>query len=298
VVFSSDAAPRLRLLFEPQGDPASPQAYWEAGCRFTRFLRKRWGASIEQALKVEDIFRPEDPNIYICMGHAVELDDQPAFKMYYNAMSKGPGLAADCVDQAFHRLGYSRAWKELRKALGPSDSIELFALDLTPVTRLKLYVRPRSANIEHITRLYSISAAALASDVGLMWNFLCHPRRPENNRPVFLTYEFNKADDDRPTRTALCIPVFPGLSSDLTAERRVCRLLRALVIPAESYQACVRAMADAPLDHEEGIHSYVGLQRNQRSVAVAAYFNPRLYFRRYGWLAREPARTWPTAVLA
>src|SRR5580692_5346298 len=37
VVFSGKASPRLRVLFEPQGDPASPKAYWEAGCRFTRF---------------------------------------------------------------------------------------------------------------------------------------------------------------------------------------------------------------------------------------------------------------------
>jgi DMATS type aromatic prenyltransferase len=296
VVFSGKSEPRLRVLFEPQGDPASPQTYWEAGCRMTRFLGHRWNASIEQALKIEDIFVPEDPDMYLCMGHAVELDDEPAFKMYFNAMAKGPSRATECVDEAFRRLGYSRPWEELHKVLGPSDRIELFALDLTPVTRLKLYLRPMQANMDHITRLYSVSTTADPSDVKMMWDFLGKPRNPEQSRPVFLTYQFNDAGDERPSRTALSIPLFPGVSSDLAAERRTCRLLRALGTPDESYKACVRAMADAPLSQEEGIHSYIALQRNTRDVAVVAYFNPRLYFPRYGWLARDPARTWPTAV--
>jgi DMATS type aromatic prenyltransferase len=298
VVFSRREAPRLRVLFEPQGDPASPRAYWEAGCRMTRTLGRRWGASIEQALELEDIFVPEDPNMHLCMGHAIELDDQPAFKMYFNAMAKGPERAVSLVDEAFHRLGYSRPWNELRKTLGPADRIELFALDLTPVTRLKLYLRPMHADLAHITRLYSVSATADPNDVKMMWDILGKPAVPENSRPVFLTYQFNEAGDDRPSRTALSIPFFPGVSSDLAAERRTCRLLRALEMPIAAYTACVRAMADAPLSREEGIHSYVALQRNPRDVAVVAYFNPRLYARRYGWLARDPARTWPTAVLA
>ncbi len=296
VVFSGNAEPRLRVLFEPQGDPASPRTYWDAGCRMTRFLGHRWGASIEQALKLEDIFIPEDPDMFLCLGHAVELDDEPAFKMYFNAMAKGPSRAVECVDEAFRRLGYSRPWEELRKVLGPSDRIELFALDLTPVTRLKLYLRPMQADMDHITRLYSVSTTAEPGDVKMMWDFLGKPRLPETSRPVFLTYQFNEAGDERPSRTALSIPLFPGVPSDLAAERRTCRLLRALGTPVESYKACVRAMADAPLSEEEGIHSYIALQRNPRDVAVVAYFNPRAYFSRYGWLARDPARTWPTAV--
>lgn len=297
VVFSGNASPRLRVLFEPQGDPASPQAYWDAGRRVTRWLEQRWGASTEQALKIEDIFIPEDPHMHLCMGHAVEFDDQPAFKMYYNAMAKGPSNAHSCVDQAFRRLGYTRAWNELQKVLGPEDRIELFALDLTPVTRLKLYLRPMNADLERITRLYSVSTTADPKDVQMMWDIMGKPRVPENSRPVFLTYQFNEADDERPSRTALSIPLFPGVPSDLAAVRRTCRLLRTLGMPTDSYSACVRAMADAPLAQEEGIHSYVALQRNPKDVAVVAYLNPRLYFPRYGWLARDPARTWPTAVL-
>ncbi|HVV47240.1 MAG TPA: tryptophan dimethylallyltransferase family protein, partial [Bryobacteraceae bacterium] len=269
--------------------------YWQAGCRFTRFLGRRWGASIGQALQIEELFLPEDPNMHLCMGHAVELDDQPAFKMYYNAMAKGPAKAADCVDQAFRRLGYERPWNTLRKLLGPSDRVELFALDLTPVTRLKLYLRPMQADMEHITRLYCASTTAVPDDVRMMWDFLGKPRRPERSRPVFLTYQFNEAQDERPSRTALSIPLFPGVPSDLAAGRRTCRFLRALGVPVEPYAACVRAMADAPLAKEEGIHSYVAMQRNPNDVAAVAYFNPRLYFRHYGWLARDPARTWPTA---
>jgi hypothetical protein len=296
IVFISHDSGRLRVLFEPQADPASPATYWEAGRRVTRWLGKRWGASLDHALEVEDIFIPQDPQMNICVGHAVEFDQQPSFKMYYNAMAAGPSNAIQLVDEAFRRLGYLRPWNTLRQVLGPGDRIELFALDLTPETRLKLYVRPIQADLDRIRRLYCASSTADPQDVGRMWDIVAGSRRPETSRPVFLTYQFSHPDDQRPSRTALSIPLFPGVRSDLGATRRIRRLLRAFEMPVDSYTACVRAMADLPLQQEEGIHSYVALQRNPHNVAIVPYFNPRLYFRRYGWLARDPACTWPTAV--
>ena len=144
-------------------------------------------------------------------------------------------------------------------------------------------------------RIYCASTMADQKDVGMMWNICC-TRPLAASRPVFLTYQFSRIEDERPSRTALSIPLFPGVRSDLAAARRIQRLLRAFGIPADSYAKCVHAMADLPLQHEEGIHSYVALQRNAHDVAVVAYLNPRLYFRRYGWAARDPAHTWPTAI--
>jgi hypothetical protein len=296
VVYSCKSAPRLRALFEPQGDPASPSAYWNAGARFTRFLNQQWNAPIDHFLRLEDIFVPDASDPHLCMGHAVEFGEQPSFKMYFNAMTKGPRNTAKCVDEAFSRMGYSRPWNKLKEALGPSDRIELFAFDLAPAPRLKLYVRPMSASLEHIARLYSVSAASDPNDVRMMWENIRSPLTPpESSRPVILTYHFGDPLDERPSRTALCIPLFPDASSDLAAEEKIRRLLHALAIPVEPYTACLRAMADGPLAQEEGIHSYIGLHRSPEDVAVAAYFNPRLYFRRYGWLGRNPTRTWPTA---
>ena len=148
VVFTAGDHPRLRVLFEPQADPASPATYWEAGRRVTRWLAERWGASVDCALAVEDIFIPRDPHVHICIGHAVEFDEEPSFKMYYNAMADGPSNAIKLVDEAFRCLGFGRPWDALRSVLGPDDRIELFAvLDLSPVTRLKLYVRPMSTDL-------------------------------------------------------------------------------------------------------------------------------------------------------
>src|SRR5581483_10448342 len=96
----------------------------------------------------------------------------------------------------------------------------------TPVNRLKLYLRPMQANMEHITRLYSVSSAADSKDVPMMWDILAGARVPEKSRPVFLTYQFSGPDDERPSRTALSIPMFPGLPSDLAAARRTSKLLR------------------------------------------------------------------------
>src|SRR6185295_4736797 len=60
VAFRRDEA-RLRMLFEPQADPASATTYWQAGKRCTRRLQKAWAANIGSGLEIEELFKPKVP---------------------------------------------------------------------------------------------------------------------------------------------------------------------------------------------------------------------------------------------
>ena len=290
----------LRMLFEPQGDPASAQTYWRSGVRMTRWLARRWKARVEPALAIESLFRPlAKARVHLAMGHAVDIQaERPMFKVYYNAMARGAGRSREIVGEALSRLGFEKTWTRFAPALGAQDRLELLALDLAEPARVKLYVRPLGADMQRLERLYSLSEDALAPDVGKIWRAIHGEAKPESMRPVFLTYQLVNPGALRPARTTLSVPLFPGVKSDGQARSRISRLMDGFGISSSAYRKCVTAMADGPLATEEGIHSYVALQRHGREAALVTYFNPRLYYHRYGWIARDPVRTWPSAIVA
>jgi DMATS type aromatic prenyltransferase len=290
----------LRMLFESQGDPASPQTYWRRGTWLTRWLARRWNAHVEAAAQIEPLFAPaRNTEMLVVIGHGVQVHrGHPVFKVYYNAMARGAGRARDVVGEALVRLGFERSWRRIEQVLRPLDRVEIVSLDLTARRRVKVYVRPLEAERDHIARLYALSEASKATDVARAWRAIHPAAAPERMRPVFVTYNLTEPASVRPSRASLSIPLFPGVADDAEARRRVSRLMREFGIAPAAYQRCVTALADRPLPREEGIHSYVALQRTDTDTAIVAYLNPRLYFRKYGWLARNPARTWPSPVVS
>ena len=147
-------------------------------------------------------------------------------------------------------------------------------------------------------RLYTLAEMAQAGDVSRAWNAIHRNAPPQLMRPVFVTYNLTEPRDNRPSWASLSIPLFPGMPNDGEARRRVSHLMKDVGISPAVYRRCVDAMAERPLQREEGIHSYVALQRTATGMAIVTYFNPRLYFRTYGWVARNPVRTWPSAVVS
>jgi hypothetical protein len=80
------------------------------------------------------------------------------------------------------------------------------------------------------------------------------------------------------------------------AYARIRALLAALGLETATYERCVRALATRPLPEEEGLHGWVSLQREQGQQRLTTYFHPRLYRARYGPLALDPPRCWPSPV--
>ena len=299
VQFSPTAA-AVRLLLEPQADPASPETYWEAGATLTRWLASRWNARINTALGIERLFKPTNSaGVYLAMGHAVEFRRKsPVFKVYYNAMAQGPSRSRQIVGKALSRLGFQKYWRSFEALLGPLDRVELLALNLTKSMRVKVYFRPLQASLDRIADLYAISENAAAGDVERMWKAIHGKAKCEEMRPVFLTYELTDTTSNRPSKTALSIPLFPGLANDAVVTRRVSQLMQSYDISPVTYRRCVKELADRPLAEEKGLHSYVSLQRTGPNVAIVAYFNPRFYYKKYGWIARDPVCTWPSGVVS
>jgi hypothetical protein len=285
---------QLRLLFEPQGDPQSAVEYWRAGQRLTRYLARRWHASIDAAREIAPLFRPVAKGVLLAGGHAFEPVSRgaPKCKVYFNAMAAGTENTDRVVGAGLARLGYDRTWRRLRRGLTPSDRIELLALDLTPRGRVKLYVRPIGAPLPHLQSLNGLAAKADSGLIARAWRVIHPGRVPERSRPTFMTYHLTDPGAARPERATFSIPLFPGIRSDLDASRRVVSLFNELEIDPAPYLACLGAMADKPLSREQGIHSYVAVQTADRERAIVVYFNPRLYAARYGFLARSPVHVW------
>lgn len=285
---------QLRLLFEPQGDPQSPIEYWKSGQRLTRYLARRWHASIDVARDVEPLFRPSAKDVLLAGGHAFEPvpHGSPKCKVYFNAMAAGVERTDHVVGIALAHLGYEAAWQQMRRALTPRDRIELLALDLTPLGRVKLYVRPIGASLRHLQSLANLAAQADDGLIARAWQIIHPTRPPERSRPTFLTYHLTDRGSAKPERATFSIPLFPGIRSDLEVSRRVVRLFKELEIDHAPYLKCLSAMANQALWREQGIHSYVAVQTDGRDHAIVVYFNPRFYAARHGFLARSPTRVW------
>jgi len=285
---------QVRMLFEPQGDPQGALSYWKAGQRLTRYLARRWGASIESAREIEPLFRPVAKDVLLAGGHAFEPvpAGPPKCKVYFNAMAAGTTNTSHIVGTSLARLGYDRTWRWLHQALTPRDRIELLALDLTPRGRVKLYVRSIGASLQHLQSLEGLAAKADRNLIAKAWSIIHPTRLPERARPTFMTYHLTNPHAARPERATFSIPLFPGIRSDLEVSRRVVSLFKELELDPAPYLACLSAMADKALSREQGIHSYVAVQGSYRERAIVVYFNPRLYAARYGFLARSPTRVW------
>jgi DMATS type aromatic prenyltransferase len=288
----------LRILFEPQADPATPASYWRSACRMTRWLENRWNAQIGRALEVEGLFRPGNlGKVYLAGGHAVAFrDGRPTFKVYYNAMAKGFDTGKRTAAEALERLGFKTSWSSLERILLPQDRIDIIAIDLAETPRIKIYVRPLQADLPHLMRLSAMSANSDPALLKQAWQTIHPGCKPEKMRPTFLTFELTEKSRTAASAVTFSIPLFPGVRSDEEARTRISDLMKEVGISPKDYRRCVDAMAQLPLCEEEGIHSYVSLHGEARGVSIVTYFNPRLYLRKYGWLARNPSRTWPSPV--
>ncbi len=297
VVFGKNSA-RLRFTMEAQADPASPAAYWRSGQRCTRWLGSECGANIAPALLIEDLFEPTVP-VYIGIVHSAEFypGRKPVFKVYFNSMARGGEQSVARIGEALTRLGLNGgAWEAIKRALRPGDRLEWLSLDLSDLSRTKVYVRPLASTMEHLQDLYAVGKDSRPEDLADLWTLLRGQRRPDQCRPIFITYQLVNPKARKPQQSVMSLPLFPGARNDAVIHRKFRQLFARMEIPPEAYDRCVKALSERPLAEEEGIHAYVSVLRDAGEPAVKVYFNPRVNFRRYGWISRNPGQTWPSAV--
>lgn len=292
--------PRIRILVEAQDDPPSPLSYWNAGKRLNEWFAAQWRVDLQRYHYIEDLFVPTDPCAYLAMWHAIDFREvgPPLLKLYVNPMAQGVARAKDIVAEALVRLEFQRAWPAILSMLGHNDQFTHFSLDLSsePKARIKVYIRHRNVSLAELDSRFGLVYGRAGDD----WSRFCRAILGDWDRlwrrPILACYHLTRDTLEQPSHATLYLPLFPYVENDRVAHDRIRQFLRDCGLPFESYSRCVGVLAASPLESEQGIHSFVAYQGASGKPQVTAYFNARLFYNRYGWLALSPKRCWPSPV--
>src|SRR6478736_4769699 len=126
----------LRILVEPLGNPAGLIANRDRAFAVLEDLAKDHQISFERLRRIEDLFLPADPQGLFSVWLGVSFfSSAPAdVKIYLNPEAQGPAKAAQLVEEAMVRLGFSNAWPAIAGSIGRRgrelDELKYFSLDL------------------------------------------------------------------------------------------------------------------------------------------------------------------------
>jgi hypothetical protein len=200
--------------------------------------------------------------------------------------------------EAISRLGFSNMWPALLKLRSRGDSFFGLSLDLSenPGARLKVYVRHRNTSSKELD-----DRAALVNTINKgEWYSFCRSiigkENPVFHWPVQSVYHLNSEHPNEFVRAVLDLPILPYIENDFVACNRISSFLKDCGLRHDIYTQCVYALESSPLELEQGIHSYISYYKEKDKPKVTVYFSSRIYFRRYGWLALDPKRHWPSPV--
>ncbi len=290
--------PSIRFLLETQDDPASPATYWTAGMRLTKWLARTYGVDLKRFDRVKDLFVPTDPLAYSAIWHGADfrLGGLPLFKVYLFPAAQGRIRADTVVREAISRLGFSHLWPSLLNLRGQKDVFNILSLDLSSESRarVKVYIRHRDAMLGELEARCGLACDNVPGDWSSFCRVIAGGQDPLSLRPIGGVYHLTSEEPDRITRAVLSLPLFPYAENDQVAYIRIRRLLADFDLPDEVYARCVKAFASAPLDSEKGLHTYVSFQREAGRPRITLYFGSRVYYKRYGCLALDPERCWPS----
>ncbi|PYM62886.1 MAG: hypothetical protein DMD79_10000 [Candidatus Rokuibacteriota bacterium] len=305
-VVLQEGPPAIRVLLEAQDDPAGPATYWQAGRRLTAWLASRFEVPLDRLGAIEDLFQPEDPLAYWSLWQSVDFraDRRPRVKIYLNPNARGRERAAGLVDEALSRLGCAAAPSHLdRLPRDPDDRLVVLSLDLVPglETRVSVHVQFRRPSAEGLEELAALAPGTMPGDATAFLDAVTGRTDGAGMRSMFATVHLDCGHLDsavrgRPGGVGLHVPAFPYCENDGVARDRVTRFLERVGLSTAAYERCVRAMARAPLEKEEGLHSFVSFTRAGGHPRVIVSFGSRVYYDRHGWIALDPSRWWPSPV--
>ena len=289
---TSRAGHEVRVLVEAQSDPASPERYWDAGCRLSRWLAAELGLDLRRFDAVADLFGPASHEAFWAMWHGVDLGDEPVVKVYLNPRLGGRAPDA-VVHEVLSRLGFGSAWAAVEAAAAGGATPSHVSLDLGGEgSRVKVYLRHAGDAARSLLDVPRGVSTTAAGDFAVVWAVMCGDDSLLGSRPPFTTLYFTDPEAGTPERVALHLPVQSYLPDDAVASSRIRSLLQSFALDTSGYDRAFAALSAESL-LTRGLNSYVGFQRDQSGPRVTTYFGARLYAERHGWAARAPSRVWP-----
>ncbi|ACA14682.1 conserved hypothetical protein [Methylobacterium sp. 4-46] len=287
----------VRVTVEAQGRPATPARYLAAARALSEHLAERHGADLSRLASLLPLFARPDPRAAGVLWHGAVLAPgrAPWFKVYLHLMAPGRARARATAEAALDRLGLAPAWPGLAARLAPEDEPLFLSLDLVPgpEARVKLYVRHGWAGPETL---------AAPHDPAFSGEVLAFVRGLAGDGPIrrgALTAFHLRPGRAEPSHVTTHLRLYPHCArSDAVLAARLTRALDRLGLPAAPYRAALAALAPGGLDGEEGLHGWASLQRHGARPAVSVYVSPRLYLARFGPVALDPERLWPSPVPA
>lgn len=290
----------MRITAEAQGYPASPQTYWQAALRLSEEIETRYRADLSPLRAVQDLWTPLDPQAAGVLWHgAVFREDVPPwFKVYLHLMARGRRNAAELARASLARLGRAAAWDDVVARLSPGDEWLFLSLDLLPApeARVKLYLRHGETTAADLDRMASSLDPEHAGQVETFVATLTGAADAPIRRGALTTLQVEPGSSE-PSHVTTHLRLYPHCStSDAVLAERLTRALARLGIPAGPCEAALAALAPGGLDGLEGLHGWASLQWLRGRPSVSVYLSPRIHFDRYGPIALDPERFWPSPV--
>ena len=293
------ARSEIRVTVEAQGNPPSPQAYWDAAMHLSETLEARYGADLSRLRSLADIFRPLDPSAAGVLWHGAVFQNgkAPWFKVYLHLMATGRDKARSTARAALERLGLDESWGAIESRLQDADELLFLSFDLVPAeaARVKIYIRHAEATAATLDRAAQVPGSDNAANIRSFVDELVGSGNRIIRRGA-LTSLHLKRGSNAPIHASTHVRLYPHCAtSDSVLFTRVQRVLRRLGIPSAPYESAIAALATrAPED--EGTHGWASIQCTHQGPSVTVYLSPRLYFDQHGPIALDPPRMWPSPV--
>lgn len=279
VAFNGD--PEIRLLIEPQGNPATLTSSWIAGCELNQSLANQFGASLERFDQIQDLFEPRNPNAGFSIFHAAGMSGTgtPEFKLYLNPFSQGFTQSETLLQTALERLGLTQAWSFLSRVVLKRKNLDqavFLSLDLADRSdaRVKIYVAHKQPTVDYLESIMTVCPGYVSGDITQFCEALLG-NVSLDHRPFLSYFAFTSDNDTQPLNAALQLPLRDYAVNDAILKQRVMNFLPAPDRPI--YEAALAALVDRPLEAGVGLHSFASFTRHEGQVRTVLYFALEAY---------------------
>jgi len=291
----------LRILVEPLGNPPGLVANRDRALSVLEDLAKDHAISFERLRRVEDLFLPNDPQglFSVWLGVSFFANAPADVKIYLNPEAQGPAKAAQLVEEAMVRLGFSNAWPAIARTIARRgrdlDELKYFSLDLAPraQSRVKVYARHLAASVADVELAASGARSHRPGDVT---EFIAATSGASSGvfagRPPATCLSFVEGSDE-PAVATHHFPVNGGYAAnDTEVAQRVVRYMESKGLPAATYQRALAAVAERSPTEGIGLQSYASFRREGEQMRLTVYFPLELY--QPGKIASAAPRGTPT----